>query len=208
MTQVPYALAGRRKIGLLGGSFNPAHNGHRTMSLEALKRLGLDQIWWLVSPQNPLKSSHGMAPFAVRLAQAKQVAHHPRILVTDFESRQGLHYTADVLFALRKRFPQTHFVWLMGADNMQQIVHWKDWQDIFRLVPIAVFRRPAYAVGRKRGKAAHRYDRFWVHPKHRHKLADLPPPAWLVLEHPLNSLSATKIRKEHPKWQQQKRYRP
>ena len=130
------------KIGLLGGSFNPAHDGHLAMSLYALKRLGLDQIWWLVSPQNPLKSAAEMIPLARRMEQSMRLAAHPRLIVTSIESALGTRYTADTLRVLKKRFPRTRFVWLMGADNLRQIPCWKDWQDIFHAVPVAVFRRP------------------------------------------------------------------
>ena len=137
-----------RRIGLLGGSFNPAHRGHLHLSLTALQRLDLDEVWWLVSPQNPLKPVAGMAPFAARLDQARQVAAgHKRIRVTDLENRLGgSHYTADTLKALRRRFPRLRFVWLMGGDNLVQIRHWERWAEIFRTVPIAVFDRPSYSA--------------------------------------------------------------
>ncbi|MBO0712928.1 MAG: nicotinate-nicotinamide nucleotide adenylyltransferase, partial [Acetobacteraceae bacterium] len=118
-----------RRIGLLGGSFNPAHGGHLHVSLLALRHLALDEIWWLVSPQNPLKPADGMAPFANRLEQARRVAaEHPRIRVTDLENRLGAsRYTADTLQALRRRFPRLRFVWLMGGDNLVQIPRWQRW---------------------------------------------------------------------------------
>lgn len=188
-----HAFAGLR-VGLLGGSFNPAHEGHRAISLYALKRLKLDQVWWLVSPQNPLKPSKGMAPLAARRRQAEQEASHNRILVTAIEACLGTHYTVDTLQALRKRFPRTQFVWLMGADNMRQIDQWRRWPQIFQHVPVAVFRRPAYAVGRKLGKAAVRFDRAWHPVKRGRSLASQTQPAWLILDNSLNKLSATAIR--------------
>ena len=184
------------RIGLLGGSFNPAHAGHRSVSLYALKRLGLDQIWWLVSPQNPLKSPKDMAPFEERFQQAQQMAAHPRILVTDIEVQWGKVYTAETLKLLRKRFPKTQFVWLMGADNLCQIHLWRRWPEIFASVPVAVFQRPAYAAGRKRGKAALRFDKSWIPVHQGHKLAHAKPPVWLLLDNPLNSLSATELRRQ------------
>lgn len=187
------SVAGQR-IGLLGGSFNPAHQGHRSVSLFALKRLKLDQIWWLVSPQNPLKSKQGMASLADRLRNARKTAAHPRIHVTDLESQLGTFYTIDTLKALRQRFPTTDFVWLMGADNLQQIPKWRSWQDIFMSVPVAVFRRPAYAAGRRLGKAVLRFDRFWRSVRQGHQLAGSKPPAWLVLDNVLNGMSATQVR--------------
>ena len=129
----------RRRIGLLGGSFNPAHRGHRHISLLALKLLALDEIWWLVSPQNPLKPALGMAPFAARLAAARCVANHPRIKITDLEARLGSRFTAHTLAALRRRFPQTRFVWMMGADNLRQIPHWESWQLAGMTPPAWVF---------------------------------------------------------------------
>jgi nicotinate-nucleotide adenylyltransferase len=198
------AFAGRR-IGLLGGSFNPAHAGHRAMSLFALKRLGLHQIWWLVSPQNPLKPAQGMAKLADRLASAHKAARHPRIVATAIEAELGTRYTADTLRALKRRFSRTHFVWLMGADNMRQVQHWRDWQDLFGLVPVAVFRRPAYAVGRKLGKAAQRFDRNWLPANAARHLAMEKPAAWLIMDNVLNPVSSTEIRKDKPAWPKRKR---
>ena len=188
------------RIGLLGGSFNPAHDGHRAMSLHAMKRLGLDQVWWLVSPQNPLKSKIDMGTLAQRLASARAMARHPRIITTNIETQLDVRYTTDLLHELKRRFSRTHFVWLMGADNLQQIPRWHNWQDIFCSVPVAVFRRPAYAAGRKVGKAAQHFDAGWISAKQGKALADAKPPAWLVLDHPLNPLSATQIRKERSTW--------
>ena len=145
-----------RRIGLLGGSFNPAHRGHLHLSLTALQRLDLDEVWWLVSPQNPLKPVAGMAPFPVRLDQARQIAAgHKRIRVTDLENRLGRsRYTVDTLKALRRRFPRLRFVWLMGGDNLVQIRRWERWAEIFRTVPIAVFDRPSYSAKALAGLAA------------------------------------------------------
>lgn len=183
-----------RKIGLLGGSFNPAHGGHREISLEALKRLGLDEIWWMVSPQNPLKPIAGMAPFADRLAHAQAVARHPRIRVTDIEARLGTHYTADTLRRLQARFPRTRFVWLMGADNLLQIASWKDWPQIFHAVPIAVFARPTYSLRALAAKAARRFARNRLRESAGRTLADQEPPAWVFVHNRPNPLSATEIR--------------
>ena len=121
----------RRRIGLLGGSFNPAHDGHRHVSLEALKRLGLDEVWWLVSPQNPLKSDDGMEPLATRLARAQQLAHHPHIRVEAPELLLGTRYTLDTVRALNQLYPHAHFVWLMGADILPQLVDWQGWRELF-----------------------------------------------------------------------------
>ena len=141
------AATGGLTIGLFGGSFNPAHSGHLDLSLAALRHLGLDYVWWLVSPQNPLKPVNGMAPFAERFAGARAIARHPRLIVTDIETSLGTVYTAQTLRRLAARFPRLRFVWLMGADNLATIHRWRDWQDIFERVGVAVFDRPSYSLG-------------------------------------------------------------
>lgn len=193
---LPTTIADRRprKVGLLGGSFNPAHRGHRHISLEALKRLDLDEVWWLVSPQNPLKSARGMAPLAVRLGDAKAVARHRKIKVTDLESRIGTRYTADTLAALHKRFPRTKFVWLMGADNLEQIHHWGQWTTIFATTPLAVFARPTYSLHALSGLAARRYARRRLKGGASRRLADCSPVAWVFFAIRLDPLSATALR--------------
>lgn len=186
--------AGRLRIGVLGGSFNPAHAGHRHISVLALKLLKLDEIWWVVSPQNPLKPEAGMAPFAERFRRAKALARHPRIKVSDIERRLGTRFTADTLAALGRRFPRLRFVWLMGADNLSQISHWQRWAEIFTELSIAVFDRPSYAFKALAGKAARRYWRFRVRPRRAKRIAELGPPAWVFLRIPLHKASATAIR--------------
>jgi nicotinate-nucleotide adenylyltransferase len=183
-----------RRIGLLGGSFNPAHEGHRHVSLEALKHLGLDEVWWLVAPQNPLKPQRGMAAFADRLAQAAEVARHPRIKVKEIEARLGTRFTADTLAALQRLYPKVRFVWLMGADNLAQIRHWERWQEIFSRVPIAVFARPTYCLKGLAELAARRFASRRVTPSLARRLADLAPPAWVFLPIRLDASSATEIR--------------
>jgi nicotinate-nucleotide adenylyltransferase len=185
--------APKRRIGLLGGSFNPAHEGHRHVSLEALKRLRLDEVWWLVAPQNPLKPIAGMAPFAERLKQAAMLAHDRRIRVLDIEARLGTHYTADTLVALQVLFPRQHFVWLMGADNLAQIRYWRRWRSIFSRVPVAVFARPTYCLRALAALAAKRFARRRIRPPAR-RLARLRPPAWVFLPVKLDPSSATAIR--------------
>jgi nicotinate-nucleotide adenylyltransferase len=188
-----------RKIGLLGGSFNPAHEGHRDISLAALAYLGLDEVWWLVAPQNPLKSAQGMAPFALRLAEAERVADHPRIRVTDLELRFGTRYTADTLKRLKHQFRAYRFVWLMGADNLAGMAAWKDWQQIFHLVPIAVFDRPTYTYKALAALAARRFACFRAREQAARTLVISPPPAWTFVHHRLNPISATEIRRKR-KW--------
>ncbi|WP_374652520.1 nicotinate-nucleotide adenylyltransferase [Dongia sp.] len=183
-----------RKIGILGGSFNPAHGGHRDISLAALSYLGLDEIWWLVAPQNPLKSPVGMAPLDARLAEAQRVAGHPRIRVSDLELRLGTTYTADTLKKVVRKYPHFRFVWLMGADNLASMARWKDWQQIFHLVPIAVFDRPTYTYRALAALAARRFACFRAREQAARTLVTSPPPAWTFVHHRLNPISATEIR--------------
>jgi nicotinate (nicotinamide) nucleotide adenylyltransferase/ribosome silencing factor RsfS/YbeB/iojap len=188
-----------RRIGLLGGSFNPAHGGHLHISRLALKRLDLDEVWWLVSPQNPLKPVAGMAAFEARLEQARSVAAaHPRIVVSDIESRLGSsYYTVDTLRALRSRFPSLRFVWLMGADNLVQIPRWQRWAEIFRTMPIAVFDRPSYSLKALSGIAAQRFAKRRVRENAARRLAEMSLPAWVFFHGRLDAWSATRIRSEH-----------
>jgi len=164
------------------------------VSLEALKRLRLDEIWWMVAPQNPLKPVKGMASFLARMAGALRLVRHPRIRVTDIEAQLGTRYTADTLAALRRRFSRTRFVWLMGADNLTQIRRWDRWQDIFRRVPVAVFDRPTYCLRALSGLAARRFKRSRVPPGSVRRLADRTPPAWAFVPIRLDPSSATALR--------------
>jgi nicotinate-nucleotide adenylyltransferase len=147
----------KQKIGLLGGSFNPAHAGHLHISLEAMKRLQLDAIWWLVSPQNPLKTTSDMAPFAARLRSAQQQAKHPRIHVLDSEIKIRTRYTVDTVAALQKRHRNIEFVWLMGADNLAQLHRWHNWPRLLKLVPIVVLDRAPYALSALHQRFAWRF---------------------------------------------------
>ena len=184
----------RRRVGLLGGSFNPAHGGHLHVSREALKRLRLDEVWWLVAPQNPLKPVDGMAPFAERLADATRLAKDNRIRVLDLERRLGTRYTVDTVAVLRRLFPKTRFIWLMGADNLAQIRSWQRWTRIFAALPIAVFARPTYCFKGLAGLAARRYTARRVGAHAARSLADAAPPAWVFLPVKLDVSSATEIR--------------
>jgi nicotinate-nucleotide adenylyltransferase len=181
-------------VGLLGGSFNPAHEGHRYISLLALKRLRLDEVWWLVTPQNPLKSVRDTAPYEVRLKAAMQVARHPRIRASDIERQLGTIHTADTLVLLRQRFAKARFVWLMGADNLLQISEWKNWRGIFRTVPIAVFSRAPYSMMALAAPAARAYAKNRVAESRARSLAMLRPPAWVFLHARSHAASATRIR--------------
>ncbi len=193
---MPATLASRarRRIGLLGGSFNPPHRGHLHISLEALKRLDLDEVWWLVTPQNPLKPIQGMAPLEERLASARCLVRHPRIFVTDLETRLGTRYTADTLAALRRRFPRDRFVRIMGADNLAQIRHWERWDDVFRLAAVAVFDRPTYCLRALAGLAAQRFKGRRRPSRDVRRLAEAAPPVWALFRIPLDPSSATALR--------------
>ena len=185
---------GRQRIGLLGGSFNPAHEGHFYISSEALKRLQLDAVWWLVTPQNPLKAADEMAPLAARAASALAVARHPRIQVTTIEDQLGTRYSVDTIARLQQRFPATRFVWLMGADNLVQMPQWRRWTQIFNTVSIAVFARETYDFKALAGVAAHRYRAGRLPAERAASLADRTPPAWTFVPLRRHPAAATDIR--------------
>ena len=149
----PGPVAPGLRIGLLGGSFNPAHEGHVYVSEVALKRLGLDYVWWLVTPRNPLKSASALSPFEARVKQARSMAHHPRIIVVDIERMLGTHYSIDTLKRLMHRFPELDFTWLMGSDNLEIFHRWRRWQELAALVPIAVIMRPGTVLAALSAKA-------------------------------------------------------
>lgn len=188
-------MLAKKRIGLLGGSFNPAHAGHLHISLEALKRLQLDEIWWLVSPHNPLKSRSELADYALRLKQAQALAQHPSIRVMDVEQREGLSYTIDTLRFLTHRYPRTQFVWLMGADNLAHFHRWRDWHGIAATLPIAVLDRAPYALRALHGPFARTYAAARLGVSQGPLLADTPPAAWMYLPIPRNPLSASYLRK-------------
>ena len=182
------------RIGLLGGSFNPAHQGHLHVAELALRRLRLDQVWLLVSPGNPLKPAIGMAPLAVRLAGAARIGDGRRVVATAIEAALGTRYTADTLAELRRRFPNARFVWLMGADNLSQLPRWRDWMGIMRTMPVAVFPRPSYNHRALAGRAAHRLRSARLPVAAAPSLALRNPPAWIFLPTPQHAASATAIR--------------
>jgi nicotinate-nucleotide adenylyltransferase len=191
--------APRMRIGLLGGSFNPAHDAHRQISLTALKRLKLDRVWWLVSAANPLKDASKLPSLGDRVAAAKTIASHPRLEATGFEAGCRSPYTVDVLKALKRRFSGVTFVWLMGADNLADIHRWRAWQEIFALMPIAVLDRPGYRLKARASQAAQRFSDFHVDESDAAGLAALEPPAWTILSHRLSPLSSTELRSRQKK---------
>lgn len=180
------------RIGLLGGSFNPAHEGHRHLSLIALRRLKLDLVWWMVSPQNPLKSEEGMAPLERRLEKAREVAAHPDIVVSAIEAELGTRYTVDTIAELKRRFPVAHFVWLMGGDSLAQFHTWRRWQAIAAQVPIAVIARPGFTSRALGSPAAQALAGSRI--RDAGHLADRDPPAWCFIQERLDPASATALR--------------
>lgn len=188
------------RIGLLGGSFNPAHGGHRAISLFAAKALRLDEVWWLVSPGNPLKPRAGMAPLGSRLARARQVARRAPIRATAIEQHLRTRYSVDTIAAIGRRFPRNRFVWLMGADNLAQFGQWKDWRGIARRIPIAVIARPGYDDA-ARGSGAMAWLRRFVRPARQSAdWTDWRPPALVLLRFRPDPRSATLLRQAIPLW--------
>ena len=188
------------RIGLLGGSFNPAHGGHRRISLFALDALGLDEVWWLVSPGNPLKPKHGMAPLAARFSSAVEQARRAPIRVTAIERELGTRYTVDTLAALKRRYPKAQFVWLMGSDNLAQFHQWRDWRGIARSMPIAVIARPGYdgaAIASPAMAWLRRYSTSIASFAHG---GEWSAPALVVLRFDPDPRSATAIRRADPDW--------
>ena len=194
-----------KRIGLLGGSFNPAHRGHRRISLAALDALGLDEVWWLVSPANPLKAADGMAPFEARVASARDMANRAAIRVSDFERRAGTRYTVDTLSKLLGRYPQNRFIWLMGQDIVPEFHRWKDWRRIAQMLPIAVIPRPGYD-GAARAARAMGWLRGFVRPASQAKRwTQWSAPAIILLRLPPDTTSATRLRALDPNWHQRPR---
>lgn len=178
-------------IGLLGGSFDPAHRGHVHITREAIKRMGLDRVWWLVSPGNPLKA-RGPAPLDERMARARAVMDDPRVVVTDLERRLGTRYTAETLERLQAIYPDVRFVWLMGADNLVQFHRWERWEDILRMVPVGVLARPGWGVAARTSRAARIFREHGVDRGEALRMRDAP--AWCFVNLPMDASSSTAIR--------------
>ncbi|WP_265102098.1 nicotinate-nucleotide adenylyltransferase [Sphingomonas hengshuiensis] len=192
-----------KRIGLLGGSFNPAHRGHRRLSLHAIRALGLDEVWWLVSPGNPLKPVKGMAPFPARMASARAMARRAPIRPSAIEQRLKTRYTADTLAKLPRLYPKHRFIWLMGADNLAQFHRWERWRDIARQVPIAVIARPGYD-GNARASPAMSWLRRAVRPAGQAKnWTCWRLPALVMLRFRPDPTSATRLRAADPSWHRQ-----
>ncbi len=186
------------RVGLFGGSFNPAHDGHAHVAETALRRLDLDRVVWLVSPQNPLKDAADTAPLAERMASARRAAdlaaHGPAMIVSDFETRAGTQWTVDTLRALLDRHPGVRFVWLMGSDNLATFHRWRGWTDIMRMMPVAVIARPGSLLDSRTAPAAARFADARLPPAQARLLPDLEAPAWTYLTAPLNHRSSTALR--------------
>ena len=188
----PFARTGQT-IGLLGGSFDPAHDGHVHITREALKRFDLDRVWWLVSPGNPLKTQ-GPAPLDKRMAQARRVMQHPRVTVTDIEARLGTRYTAQTLKVLQAQFLGVRFVWLMGADNLAQLHLWQDWQWIMANVLVGVLARPGDRISARMSPAARLFAPYRIPGAQSHLLGRSDPPAWCFVNVPMVAQSSSAIR--------------
>lgn len=190
---VPRTEAGM-VIGLFGGSFNPPHAGHLLVSEIAIRSLGLDRLWWMVTPGNPLKSRRELQPLSARIAESEALAHDPKIVVTAFEQSFGEAYTARVLSRLKEIRPGVRFVWIMGADNLKGFHHWQDWQKIAETFPIAVIDRPGSTLSYLSSKMAQRFNKARIDESDAGLLGFMKPPAWTFLHGPRSSLSSTAIR--------------
>jgi len=194
MDRTDWPIAGRGQVvGLLGGSFDPAHEGHAHITREALKRFGLDHVWWLVSPGNPLKA-RGPAPLETRVAGARAVMDHPRVSVTGIEADLGTRFTAQTLARLMALYPDVRFVWLMGADNLAQFHRWQDWRWIMDTVPIGVIARPGDRISARMGMAASVYRYAKVSGRAAKGLGGRASPAWCFVNAPMSDLSSTALR--------------
>jgi nicotinate-nucleotide adenylyltransferase len=185
-----------QRIGLFGGSFNPAHQGHVKVASYALKCLQLDWIWWMVSPQNPLKDPNETGEYSKRIAATRKIASHPRFVVTDIERQIGSHYTAETLRYLRPAMTRAHFVWIMGADSLANLHRWRNWTEIAESLPIAVLARPGYSLRALGSYAALRYELHQLDSEFAPLLALRKSPAWAFITMPLRKESSTAIRQQ------------
>lgn len=191
---LPPSRAGLR-VGILGGSFDPAHEGHVKISLQALKQFDLDQVWWLVSPGNPLKND-GPAALDQRVKFAREEVYHPKVKVTKIETYLQTNYTCDTLGALKALYPKTKFIWLMGADNMAQMHLWKDWKHIFEIMPVGVLARPGQSLPARCSVAARHFVRGRISSDASQALPSSKVPAWCFVNLPLSHSNSTAIREK------------
>ena len=191
--RMPHAEKGMQ-VGLFGGSFNPPHAGHALVAEIALRRLALDQLWWIVTPGNPLKSARELAPLCERIGRSEQIAGDPRIKVTAFEAGRNLRYTADTLALVKARNPGVDFVWIMGADNLRDFHRWQRWRQIALTFPIAVIDRPGSTLAFLSSVVAKTFDYARVDEGDAPRLARMKAPAWTFIHGPRSSLSSSAIR--------------
>jgi nicotinate-nucleotide adenylyltransferase len=182
------------RVGLFGGSFNPAHEGHAHVAEIALKQLGLDKVWWLVTPQNPLKSERDTAPLAQRLAGARKFARGNAMVVSDIEARWNTRFSIDLIRKLRARYPGVRFVWILGSDNLANFHHWRRWEDVMRALPVAFVARPGELARGRFSKLARRFASARWNGK-ANALAEASAPAWMILSGPLDPHSSTDLRR-------------
>ncbi|MEM9224051.1 MAG: nicotinate-nucleotide adenylyltransferase [Pseudomonadota bacterium] len=194
--KLPVATAGQR-IGLFGGSFNPPHRGHRHVALSALSRLGLDQVWWMVTPGNPLKSSEDLPSLQRRVRFTQTIADHPRMVVTAFEAAIGTSFSADAISYAKRRLPAAKLVWLMGADNLASLHRWQKWRNIMNLLPVAVIDRPGASMAALNSVAARAFAAARRPEEQARSIADATPPAWVFLHVPLEPVSSTALRTQN-----------
>ena len=182
------------RIGLMGGSFNPPHEGHLIVARTALRRLRLDRLWWVVTPGNPLKENDGLPKTDDRIEAIEAMANHSAMVTTDFERQLGTPYTAQTIRFLTRQHPKAHFVWIMGADNLATFHHWQQWREIARTVPIAVIDRPGWRFKALASPTARYLSRYRLRERHARMLPDLSPPAWIFLSTRLSNQSSTALR--------------
>ncbi|MBO9126164.1 MULTISPECIES: nicotinate-nucleotide adenylyltransferase [unclassified Rhizobium] len=194
--RVPHAERGM-VVGLFGGSFNPPHQGHALVAEIAIKRLGLDQLWWMVTPGNPLKDPSQLLPLAERVRLSEKLAKHPAIKVTAFEKKFGTTFTAETLARIKISNPHVHFIWIMGADSLKTFHRWQRWQDIARMFPIAVIDRPGATLSFLSSKMAKTFDFARIDEDDSRALWKKPAPAWTFIHGPRSRLSSTAIRAQN-----------
>ena len=194
MSAGPIKIKGGRKIGLFGGSFNPAHSGHKLVAQCGLREAGLDEVWWLVSPGNPLKASTNN--YEQRLASVHALNLPRQMKPVALEQKFGTRYTIDMIRKTQERWPRDKFVWMMGADNLGQLPRWKNWTQIMESIPILIIARPGQSLKARLGHAARRYANHRLPERQSHILAERPTPCWTYVTPPLNSLSSTKLREK------------
>jgi nicotinate-nucleotide adenylyltransferase len=194
----PLCLPGQR-IGVMGGTFNPPHDGHRIAAEAAMKRLRLDQLWWLITPGNPLKSHDGLSPLEARMDLVRTFTRGPKMKITGFERELGTRYTAGTLSFLKRRYPATRFVWIMGADNLAFFHRWQHWRHIAKIMPIAVVDRPGWRHAGLSSPAAQALKRYRLPESEAASLASRKPPAWMLLTIRLSGLSSTALRIAAPR---------